>query len=68
MSIVPAEYKPRTRGEQYRPMAKVLKERNGIPTKVAFNGNEYALINKDYINGNKDKHTAGSSTVVNEKR
>ncbi len=47
--------KPRTKGEQYRPTVTVQKVKQGIPTKISFNGHEYALIHSDYVNGRKGK-------------
>lgn len=47
--------KPRGKGDTYRPVITVLKSKNGTPTKVAFNGQEYALVHDDYLNGNKNK-------------
>lgn len=47
--------KSREKGNIFRPVTTVLKVRNGVPTKVSFNGMEYALIHPDYINGNKNK-------------
>jgi hypothetical protein len=43
----------RSKGDRYRPIVTVTKERNGTPTKVIISGQEYALIHKDYINGRK---------------
>lgn len=46
----------RTEGEKYRPVVKVLKTRNGVPTKVLISGQEYVLepehekLKRDYIN------------------
>lgn len=46
----------RTEGEKYRPIVKVLKTRNGVPTKVFISGQEYVLepehekLKRDYIN------------------
>lgn len=34
---------------------KVLKEKDGTPTKIEFGGQVYALVPKEYINGNKNK-------------
>lgn len=50
-----AKSKVRELGEKFRPVATVLKEKNGIPTRVEFNGNEYFMINpaqdkKDHFN------------------
>jgi hypothetical protein len=45
--------KKRVKGDLFRPAVSVLKEKNGVPTKVKFNGQEYALVHRDYINGNK---------------
>jgi hypothetical protein len=47
--------KERYVGETYRPMAKVLKTKSGVPTKIRINGITYALIPDNYINGNKNK-------------
>lgn len=49
--------KSRAKSEVFRPVTTVLKEKNGVPTKVKFNGQEYALIHPQYINGNKNKFT-----------
>ena len=45
----------RTKGERYRPVVTVAKEKNGVPTKVIISGQEYALIHKDHINGRKSR-------------
>lgn len=50
-----AKYKLRDRGEVYRPIVKVLKQKNGVPTSVMFNGHTYALVHPNYINGGKSK-------------
>jgi hypothetical protein len=50
-----AKYKLREKGDQFRPVVEVLKAKNGTPTKVSFNGQEYALVHGDYINGGKSK-------------
>lgn len=47
--------KDRAKGDVFRPVVEVLKEKHGVPTKVHFNGQNYALIHGDYINGNKNK-------------
>lgn len=47
--------KVRVKGDIFRPTVEVLKEKKGVPTKVFFNGQEYALIHSDCINGNKNK-------------
>jgi hypothetical protein len=51
--------KSRVKGETFRPMVSVLKEKNGVPTKVKFNGVEYALVHADYINGGKSRVRKG---------
>lgn len=43
----------RAKGEKYRPIVTVAKERKGLPTKVIISGHEYALIHNDSINGKK---------------
>ena len=47
--------KAREKGEKYRPVVTVLKVKNGEPTSIEFNGNQYALVHGKYINGNKNK-------------
>lgn len=47
--------KQREKGETFRPNVKVIKAKKGVPTKVSFNGCEYALVHDDSINGNKRK-------------
>ncbi|WP_226085678.1 hypothetical protein [Mesobacillus sp. S13] len=47
--------KKREKNEKFRPVVVVLKEKKGVPTKVQFNGQEYALVHTNYINGNKNK-------------
>ncbi len=49
------KYKTRIKGDTFRPILEVLKAKNGVPTKVSFNGQVYALVHSDYINGNKNK-------------
>lgn len=51
-----ARPKQRAKGEIYRPVVKVLKAKQGTPTKVSFNNHEYALIHQDYINGRKNQN------------
>lgn len=50
--------KIRQKGDRFRPILTVLKEKSGVPTKVSFNGQEYALVHPDYNNGNKSKKKA----------
>jgi hypothetical protein len=45
--------KQREKGEVFRPYVKVLKVKNGEPTSISFNGNMYALVHPNYINGHK---------------
>lgn len=33
----------------------VVKEKKNTPTKIAYKNEMYALVHKDYINGNKNK-------------
>lgn len=47
--------KERYSGESYRPIAKVMKVKNGVPTKIRINGVTYALVHDDFINGHKSK-------------
>lgn len=47
--------KPRGKGDIFRPIVTVMKSKNGTPTKISFNGQEYALVHADYINGHKGK-------------
>ena len=47
--------KQREKGDIFRPVVTVQKAKNGTPTKVEFNGFEYALIHTNYINGSKSK-------------
>lgn len=47
--------KPREKGESFRPVVKVLKAKNGVPTSIEMCGQRYALVHPDYINGNKNK-------------
>ncbi|MDX1700351.1 MAG: hypothetical protein R3250_07015 [Melioribacteraceae bacterium] len=47
--------KLRSKGEIFRPVTKVLKEKNGLPTKIEINGQEYALLHPTFINGNRSK-------------
>ena len=43
--------KVRQKGEKFRPIVTVLKVKRGLPTKVSFNNQEYALIHKDCYKG-----------------
>lgn len=43
------------KGDHVTADIKVLKQKKGSPTKIYFNGNSYALVHDDYINGNKNK-------------
>jgi hypothetical protein len=45
----------REKGDRYRPIVTILKQKNGTPTKVLISGEEYALVPKDYINGYKSQ-------------
>ncbi|GLY11387.1 hypothetical protein Bbad01_26030 [Bacillus badius] len=45
----------RSKGDKYRPVATVLKEKNGVPTKLHISGKVYALVLDDYINGRKNQ-------------
>ncbi|MGF6951903.1 hypothetical protein QF028_004408 [Neobacillus sp. B4I6] len=47
--------KLREKGETFRPIVQVLKTKNGEPTSISFNGNQYALVHPRYINGGKNK-------------
>lgn len=55
MREVMSRYKPREKGDRYRPTIIVHKSKNGIPTNIEIGGNRYALIHSDYINGAKNK-------------
>lgn len=50
-----AKRKKREFGEKFRPVATVLKEKDGVPTRMEINGHEYYMINpvqdkKDHFN------------------
>lgn len=45
----------RQKGDSFRPIVHVKKCKNGVPTRVDFNGHSYALVHNDYINGKKNK-------------
>lgn len=45
----------RQKGDKYRPVATVLKEKKGVPTKLHISGKVYALVPDDYINGRKNQ-------------
>ncbi|MEH7392586.1 hypothetical protein [Bacillus sp. JJ1474] len=47
--------KARQKGDSFRPVVEVLKAKNGVPTRIEFNGQSYTLVHADYINGNKNK-------------
>lgn len=49
----------RHKGDKYRPVATVLKEKNGTPTKLQISGRVYALVHDDYVNGRKNKAGRG---------
>lgn len=51
--------KQRQKGDSFRPVVHVKKSKNGVPTRVDFNGYSYALVHNDYINGNKNKFVKG---------
>lgn len=51
------KYKNRSKGDTFRPVVTVHKAKNGTPTKIMFNGQIYALVHADYINGKKSKLT-----------
>lgn len=50
-----AKCKLRAKGDIYRPVIKVNRAKNGIPTSIELGGNKYALVLNDYMNGNKNK-------------
>lgn len=54
--------KLRVKGDIFRPVTTVQKVKNGVPTKVQFNGHAYALVHEQYINGNKNKF--GKSKLI----
>jgi hypothetical protein len=39
--------KQREKGESFRPVVTVQKIKKGVPTKISFNGYEYALLSPD---------------------
>ena len=43
------------KGKRITSTVEILKVKKGDPTKIHFNGNDYALLHKDYINGHKNK-------------
>lgn len=45
----------REAGQTMTKVIKILKAKNGTPTKIMVEGEEYALLHKDYINGHKGK-------------
>lgn len=47
--------KARAKGDVFRPTVAVMKEKHGTPTKLLMNGQVYALVHHEYINGNKNK-------------
>lgn len=47
--------KQRQKGDTFRLVVEVLKAKNGVPTSVLFNGQKYALVHDNYINGAKNK-------------
>jgi hypothetical protein len=64
--------KKRVFGEKFRPLATVLKEKDGVPTRVEFNGNEYFMINpaqdkKDHFN-NSNARRAMNRKALQQKR
>lgn len=50
----------RAKGEKYRPIVTVAKERQGLPTKVVIGGREYALL--------PEKTPEGTKPLRNNKR
>ncbi|MEW5567355.1 hypothetical protein [Rossellomorea marisflavi] len=50
----------RAKGEKYRPIVTVAKERHGLPTKVVIGGREYALL--------PEKAPEGTKPLRNNKR
>jgi hypothetical protein len=50
-----AKPKLREKGETFRPIVQVMKAKNGTPTRIEFNGQAYALVHVDYINGRKNQ-------------
>lgn len=43
------------KGDTFRPVVTVLKTKGDAITKIAIDGQEYTLLHKDHINGNKSK-------------
>lgn len=67
-----AKPKYRELGEIYRPVAKVLKEIKGLPTRIEINGQEYFMINpvqdkKDHFNNSKARR-AKKRKALQQKR
>lgn len=44
----------RSKGERYRPIVTVAKEKNGIPTVVEISGGRYTLTHPTHIRGNQE--------------
>ena len=47
--------KQREKGESFRPVVQVVKVKNGIPTRIEFNGQSYALVHEDQFTERKKK-------------
>jgi len=52
MKVKDMKPKVRGKGEKFRPTVTVLKVKRGLATNISFNGQEYALINKDQYKPN----------------
>lgn len=60
-----AKVKLREFGEKFRPVATVLSTKDGIPTRVMFNGNEYFMIDPYQ---DKKNHFTNSKSRRDKKR
>jgi hypothetical protein len=54
--------KQRQKGDCFRPVVHVIKAKNGVPTRIEFNGQNYALVHDNHINGHKNKVKRKEST------
>lgn len=45
----------RKAGQTMTKVIKIIKARKGVPTKIEVEGEQYALVPKEYIDGHKSK-------------
>ncbi|MGJ9381787.1 hypothetical protein [Salipaludibacillus sp. CF4.18] len=44
----------REKGDQYRPLVRVMKQKKGVPTVIELSGRRYTMTNESHIRGNRE--------------